>query len=70
MNKIQNRILFECRTGKHNATLNGNEAMHADRYEAMKRELWSDLMSMVETGDLTDVQAMEWFNDKCDQWSR
>ena len=43
--------------------------MNVDRYEAMKRELWSNLMDMVESGDLTDLQAMEWFNDKCDQWS-
>jgi acyl-coenzyme A synthetase/AMP-(fatty) acid ligase len=36
--------------------------------ERMKRELWSDLMTMVEAGELTDVQAMEWYNSKCDQW--
>jgi len=36
--------------------------------ERMKRELWSDLKDLVESCDLTDIEAMEWFNMKCDQW--
>lgn len=36
--------------------------------ERMKRELWSDLMGLVESGDLSGDQANEWFNAKCDQW--
>ena len=37
-------------------------------YDRMKRELWSNLMDMVEAGDLTDIAAMEWYNAKCEQW--
>ena len=37
--------------------------------ERMLRELTSDLANMVESGDLTDVQANEWFNMKADQWN-
>ena len=36
--------------------------------ERMKRELWADLMTLVESGDLTDIEAMEWYNAKCDKW--
>ena len=39
-----------------------------EQVERMKRELWSDLMLMVESGEMSDQQAMEWFNDKCEQW--
>jgi hypothetical protein len=39
-----------------------------DATERMARELWSDLMTMVEAGDLTDMQAMEWMEMKLDQW--
>ena len=36
--------------------------------ERMKRELWSDLMALIESGEMTDVEAMEWYNAKCDKW--
>lgn len=36
--------------------------------ERMLRELMSDLVAMVEAGDLTDQQANEWYNMKADQW--
>lgn len=36
--------------------------------DRMSRELWSDLMAMVEAGELTDIEAMEWFNMKVEQW--
>ena len=39
------------------------------RREQMLRELASDLANLVESGDLTDQQANEWYNDKSDQWS-
>lgn len=39
------------------------------RREQMLRELASDLANLVESGDLTDVQANEWLADKADQWS-
>jgi hypothetical protein len=41
-----------------------NEIQLRDR---MLRELWSDLMLMVEAGDLSDMEAMEWYNAKADQ---
>ena len=37
--------------------------------ERMLRELTSDLANLVESGDLTDAQANEWFNMKADQWN-
>ena len=37
--------------------------------ERMLRELTSDLANMVESGDLTDVEANDWFNMKADQWN-
>jgi hypothetical protein len=37
--------------------------------ERMLRELMSDLANMVETGDLTDMQANEWYSMKADQWA-
>jgi len=39
------------------------------RRERMLRELMADLANMVESGDITDEQANEWYNDKADQWS-
>lgn len=39
------------------------------RIERTRRELWADLMNLVENGDLTDLEAMEWYNAKCDQWA-
>lgn len=29
----------------------------------------SDLSNLVESGDMTDVQANEWYNMKADQWN-
>jgi len=37
--------------------------------ERMLRELTSHLANMVESGDLTDVEANEWLNMKADQWN-
>ena len=37
--------------------------------EQMLRELMSDLVNMVEAGDLTDMEANEWYNMKADQWA-
>ena len=39
------------------------------RRERMLRELASDLANLVESGDMTDQQANEWYNDKADQWN-
>ena len=39
------------------------------RREQMLRELASDLASMVEAGDMTDMEANEWLASKADQWS-
>lgn len=39
------------------------------RREQMLLELMSDLTAMVVNGDLTDMQANEWYNDKADQWA-
>lgn len=39
------------------------------RREQMLKELASDLANLVESGDLTDVQANEWLAAKADQWS-
>lgn len=36
--------------------------------ERMLRELMSDLVNMVEAGELTDQQANEWYSMKSDQW--
>jgi hypothetical protein len=37
--------------------------------ERMLRELMSDLASMVEAGEITDMEANEWYNMKADQWA-
>ena len=37
--------------------------------ERMLRELMSDLMNLVESGDITDMEANEWYNMKADQWA-
>jgi len=39
------------------------------RREQNLRELASDLANLVESGDLTDQQANEWYNAKADQWN-
>jgi hypothetical protein len=38
--------------------------------EAMLKELSSNLADMVEAGDMTDMQANEWYNMKADQWAQ
>ena len=40
------------------------------RREQMLKELASDLADLVESGDLTDIQANEWYNTKADQWAK
>lgn len=37
--------------------------------ERMLQELWSNLMNLVESNDMTDIEAMEWYNDKADKWA-
>lgn len=39
------------------------------RREQMLRELMSDLANLVESGDMTDAQANEWYSMKADQWA-
>ncbi len=47
---------------------------HPDRFNArreqMLHELMSDLADLVESGDITDMQANEWYSMKADQWAR
>lgn len=38
--------------------------------ERMLKELMSDLSNAVEAGDMTDMQANEWYNMKADQWAQ
>lgn len=44
--------------------MNQNEAR-----ERMLRELMSELVNMVESGEITETQANEWYNMKADQWA-
>lgn len=44
-----------------------NEQFDARR-EQMLRELASDLADLVRDGDMTELQANEWYNAKADQW--
>lgn len=37
--------------------------------ERKLRELMSDLSDRVQAGDMTDMQANEWYNMKADQWA-
>ena len=39
------------------------------RREQLLRELASDLADLVESGDLTDMEANEWLAHKADYWS-
>lgn len=55
------RVRNETQTG--DKKMNQNEAR-----ERMLRELMSDLRNMVESGELTDEQANEWYSMKADQW--
>lgn len=34
----------------------------------MMRELQSELASLVESGDMTEIEANEWANMKAEQW--
>lgn len=45
------------------------ETRQEARREQMLRELASDLADMVVAGDVTDIQANEWYNAKADQWA-
>jgi len=47
------------------AKVNQTEA----KRERMLRELMSDLSLLVESGDLTDMDANDWYNMKADQWA-
>jgi len=40
-----------------------------EKREQMLRELMSDLCSLVEAGEMTDMQANEWYSMKADQWA-
>jgi hypothetical protein len=40
------------------------------RREQLLRELMSDLCKLVQSGDLTDMEANEWYNAKADQWAQ
>jgi hypothetical protein len=44
------------------------QATEDGRRERMLRELMASLADLVESGDMTDIQANEWFNMKADQW--
>jgi len=44
--------------------MNANEVR-----ERMLRELMSELVRMIEAGDITDEQANEWYSMKADQWA-
>ena len=41
-----------------------------ERREQMLRELMSNLANLVESGDLTDQEANDWYNRKADQWAQ
>jgi len=45
-----------------------NEIKDARR-ERYLRELTSDLADLVSSGDMTDVEANDWYNRKADQWA-
>ena len=40
-----------------------------EKREQMLRELMSELCSLVEAGEMTDMQANEWYSMKADQWA-
>ena len=39
------------------------------RYARLMRELQSDLRDLVESGELTDIEANEYANYKAEQWA-
>jgi hypothetical protein len=51
-------------TQTRNTTMNQNETR-----ERMLKELMSDLANMVEAGEITDMEANEWYSMKADQWA-
>ena len=40
-----------------------------NKREQMLRELMDHLCDMVAAGEITDMQANEWYNMKADQWA-
>lgn len=38
--------------------------------ERLKKEAWIHLVEMIESGFMTDIEAMEQFNQICDRLSR
>lgn len=46
------------------------ETRQEARREQMLIELASDLADLVASGDMTDMEANEWYSAKADQWSR
>lgn len=53
-----------------NAAQTTLETANDQRRERMLRELMSDLANLVESGDLTDMEANDWYNHKADQWAQ
>ncbi len=49
--------------------MNDFNRMNDQRRERMLRELASNLADLVASGDMTEAQANEWYNDKADQWN-
>ncbi len=45
-----------------------SEKLDAKR-DRMIRELQSDMADLVESGEMTDLEANEWVNHKADQWA-
>jgi hypothetical protein len=39
------------------------------RRERMLHELMADLRALVESGEMTDTEANEWYSMKADQWA-
>jgi hypothetical protein len=40
-----------------------------EKREQMLRDLMSDLCKLVQSGEITDMQANEWYSMKADQWA-
>lgn len=49
-------------------TITEFQTMNDQRRERNLRELASDLAGMVVSGDMTDMEANDWFSMKADQW--
>jgi hypothetical protein len=68
-----NRVVFACRLRGATDGDNFSEGVtmmiqECERRERMLRELWSDLGDLVRTGDISPIEAMEWYNRKADEW--